>query len=458
MFGRRVGCLAVLTTQLSSALQSYQLQDSKRYDDNADALITMRLMGREHEVSEQGFQQVVATGSEAAMGAFVEKVVQSQNLYINNRGFMKTVLPYYTGECSNQSYGILLGEITRARKANWCHPAWVGSKDGAQDLHADKDYMKPRVEKSIKQARFTLLRSIISEMGGTVLRGKRNGLWQFSKTSMQKNSTLEDLATELRNTESVREWLSFKGLYAPRNLKLDGGMKDWMNNVGSTAPLNEDGYRAVVFLRNESQMATFIQRAGNKLGVQVTNQDGLMGMTPYFSGRCARQSYEALEKEVGSMVPVSYMTTMTYDVLNATALPSWKELRMSIAELTGIDVSRVKVTSADILQNHTVLNTTMPRKLLGTKSNKTLLPGAVALSAQHVFPDIAPPQSKRFTISVVAESDDASKTLADALNFVGLPNMTGSVEVHDHPFTEPVVGSNKPGKCGGGLGQRGWAA
>merc|ERR1740117_1713330 len=91
------------------------------------------------------------------------------------------------------------------------------------------------------------------------------------------------------------------------SVSLSGGAMDWLLHVGHKAPLNEDGYRAVVFARNDTEMLYFINRTAMKEDMKIPELSSLLGMTPYYSGLCARQSFDALVSELHTMMPSQYL-------------------------------------------------------------------------------------------------------------------------------------------------------
>jgi hypothetical protein len=64
---------------------------------------------------------------------------------------------------------------------------------------------------------------------------------------------------------------------------------------GSTASLNEAGYREVAGLKDDSEMKTYIIRVIKEYDCKVENLSELMAFVPWFSGTKAEQSLTKLE-------------------------------------------------------------------------------------------------------------------------------------------------------------------
>lgn len=69
--------------------------------------------------------------------------------------------------------------------------------------------------------------------------------------------------------------------------------------VAATVPLNEDGYSAVVRLKNGTHMERFIRRVADKLDMIVKNDKGLDVLVPFYSGeKKDARTYAKLETEL----------------------------------------------------------------------------------------------------------------------------------------------------------------
>jgi len=70
------------------------------------------------------------------------------------------------------------------------------------------------------------------------------------------------------------------------------------HGLGATAALDEEGYDAVAKLKDDEEMKTFILRVIADYDCRVDDEDGLMGIVPWFSGTTAVQSLGKLEQSL----------------------------------------------------------------------------------------------------------------------------------------------------------------
>lgn len=108
---------------------------------NVDGL-TGAAVGQVASLSEAGYQAVVAAKSRAAMEAFVYRVLAQEKLVITKQGDLPGVLPYYDGECAEQSLSNLRAELHRGQFLEGCREPWIAPVKGSAmlqvDLEADK--------------------------------------------------------------------------------------------------------------------------------------------------------------------------------------------------------------------------------------------------------------------------------------------------------------------------------
>jgi hypothetical protein len=65
---------------------------------------------------------------------------------------------------------------------------------------------------------------------------------------------------------------------------------------GWTAPLDEDGYKAIVSLKSDDDMDMFMRRVIDAYDCKILNQGGFMGVVPWFSGTTAAQTFVKLQE------------------------------------------------------------------------------------------------------------------------------------------------------------------
>jgi hypothetical protein len=70
-------------------------------------------------------------------------------------------------------------------------------------------------------------------------------------------------------------------------------------------PLDETGYLGVASTRDNRKMERFVERLASDMALTVVDPGGLKGMVPFYSGRKATQSFEALQAELLSTARVS---------------------------------------------------------------------------------------------------------------------------------------------------------
>jgi hypothetical protein len=64
-------------------------------------------------------------------------------------------------------------------------------------------------------------------------------------------------------------------------------------------PLSEEGYKTILELKDDHEMAHFITRVAREHGYEIADVGSLNGVVPYYSGKKATQSFVALAAELG---------------------------------------------------------------------------------------------------------------------------------------------------------------
>lgn len=67
---------------------------------------------------------------------------------------------------------------------------------------------------------------------------------------------------------------------------------------GKNADLSEQGYAAVATLKDNTQMEKFVRRVAERMNLAITNEGGLEGMVPYYSGEASTQSFGQMVAEM----------------------------------------------------------------------------------------------------------------------------------------------------------------
>lgn len=87
-------------------------------------LSAMRL-GEAASLTEEGYSAVAGLRSKEAMDAFAYRLLSHEGLRVKDRAMMQRILPFYNGECAQQSLGALRKELEEATVPHACHAAWV---------------------------------------------------------------------------------------------------------------------------------------------------------------------------------------------------------------------------------------------------------------------------------------------------------------------------------------------
>eukprot|EP00928_Gymnodinium_smaydae_P046622 TRINITY_DN3106_c0_g1_i1.p1 TRINITY_DN3106_c0_g1~~TRINITY_DN3106_c0_g1_i1.p1 ORF type:complete len:516 (-),score=126.91 TRINITY_DN3106_c0_g1_i1:781-2328(-) len=154
---------------------------------------------------------------------------------------------------------------------------------------------------------------------------------------------------------------------------------------GACAPLSETGYRQVVEVHSQPQMALFIRRVIARHGGSVACEDCLNGVVPWYSGEKSAQSYDALEQELSVATWVNgFLLDADLARAGPKALAAMTKLDdngyLMVAELAGADAMEIFVRrilgarGARIVDQGAMLRTVPNyKKVLTTKSLKNLL-------------------------------------------------------------------------------------
>jgi hypothetical protein len=68
--------------------------------------------------------------------------------------------------------------------------------------------------------------------------------------------------------------------------------------IGTTAPLDEVGYKEVANTKSNIEMSIFVLRVVRQHGMQVVDEDQFSGLIPYYSGDKSVQTFDTLEQEI----------------------------------------------------------------------------------------------------------------------------------------------------------------
>jgi hypothetical protein len=75
-------------------------------------------------------------------------------------------------------------------------------------------------------------------------------------------------------------------------------VRDWEYADGNNVPLTEEGYQRVAKMQNNTMMKTFIRRVLSSQARFVTEEAGLSGFVPFYSGKRMLQNLDNLRTEL----------------------------------------------------------------------------------------------------------------------------------------------------------------
>lgn len=278
-------------------------------------------------LNENGYKQVSSLKSNAEMGTYIRRVISSMGLSVTDEAGLTGVVPYYSGMSATQSFAALKHEIISA-------PKWIGHSkaalhsDGHESasflVHGDHSGMSmvtgasatlnedgyESVAKLKNNAEMkTFIQRVVDDMGGRVVDEPGfNGVVPYY-SGQRATQTFAALRAEISSAPtSAKAWVEMDSDAIPDASTQNGGSESQSESdesimdtaIGSTTSLDERGYKAVSKLRSNSEMGAFIQRLVSQMGGRIVDEAGFQGVVPFYSGQQAKQSFEALRKEIQS--------------------------------------------------------------------------------------------------------------------------------------------------------------
>jgi len=256
--------------------------------------LTVEDAAKSAALSEDGYSAVAALRNRELMRSYVRRVAKDEGLMITNEGSLSGALAYYTGECSTQSYSALVRELWRGTETAKCKQAWVEPVKASSLLQMSS---YPRKSHSVAS-------SITNE-------DEPDSTWRWAE---DLDGSLGVLQTELMNLKTAvleneeKELMDLKIEEEASGNESKHGSKDESNrgseresNHGGDhheIPLNQEGYEQLAAKGNTTEMALFVRHVAEHEGFKVKNTKPLTGMSRYYSGECATQSFQALKNEL----------------------------------------------------------------------------------------------------------------------------------------------------------------
>eukprot|EP00747_Dinoflagellata_sp_TGD_P089121 gnl/TRDRNA2_/TRDRNA2_164219_c0_seq2.p1 gnl/TRDRNA2_/TRDRNA2_164219_c0~~gnl/TRDRNA2_/TRDRNA2_164219_c0_seq2.p1 ORF type:complete len:482 (-),score=91.22 gnl/TRDRNA2_/TRDRNA2_164219_c0_seq2:352-1623(-) len=220
-------------------------------------------------------------------------------------------VPYFSGETCVQSYEVLVAELSHA---TWtapgvkAEPAWTGMSAPLDEQgYAAVAAIRSNHEMGL------FVRRLAKHLGLRVTDdGGLNGVVPYYSGEVQTQH-FDALTQEILQAAQQRSWIG-------PEVVADG----------TSASLDDDGYKAVAALRNDREMELFIRRAVTDLGCRVVDEGSLRGFVPYHSGTSATQTFIRLRDEIlhvasqprSWIVPLATAQAQPADTGTAHAVPA----------------------------------------------------------------------------------------------------------------------------------------
>jgi hypothetical protein len=270
--GREVALEKMSLSSASAAVDSQSLASGSTDLNAEDAAESAAL-------SEDGYSAVAALGNRELMRAYVRRVAKDEGLRITNEGSLSGALAYYTGECSTQSYAALVRELWRGSETAKCKQAWVQPIKASSLLQTSSHPHKSHVaaSSSTDQVEPDMTWRWAEDLEDSL--GVLQAELMTLKTAVLENEERELMELKTKEEESRESAHESK-------------------HVEQKIPLNQEGYEQLAAKGNTTDMALFVRLVAEHEGFKVTNVKPLEGMSRYYSGECATQSFQALKNEL----------------------------------------------------------------------------------------------------------------------------------------------------------------
>jgi hypothetical protein len=235
--------------------------------------------GRTAPLSEEGYQRVAALKNMGQMKAFMRRIIAADGNAVTDEAGLSGVAPFYSGQVAMQSFEALQKDT---RAATWVMPLKEFRKAertwGGTAPLSEEGYQRVAEMKSDKEMTDFVNRVIASEARWVKDEAGLNGLVPYySGTRGVRN--LDSLRAELRSDASAG-WVGL--------------------GVGKVAPLTEEGYQLVAEKKSTPQMKAFLRRMIKGMALKISDEGGLNGMVPFYSGLVGVQSFEHATTELRS--------------------------------------------------------------------------------------------------------------------------------------------------------------
>jgi len=299
-------------------------------------------IGATAALDEGGYLQVAGMNHLPAMRNFFRRVVSDCGLRVSNEDKLEEVARRFMGSAT-QSYKALRQEVIQAGEDS----SWLTASSALP-----KAQVAAKVDELYSTASADALDKGIASFSATSSSDSSGAAAQLSEAGfrqVQSAGNEEEMKTFVRRvvshvglkvrdeiglTKAVKEFKLAEGQYASAASKsfdalqeyvmsFEGKPSSWVCapatcdmqvHTGATAPFNEEGYRAVVALRSNTEMSHYVRRLIAELGYDVNGEGDFAGFVPFFSGvnPGSTQNFTTLRKEIVSAAgPHSWVSTMS---------------------------------------------------------------------------------------------------------------------------------------------------
>jgi len=267
--------------------------------------------GDEVPLSEEGYSRVLRSKSKREMETFVRRIMASLGMTIEHEEGLRNMVALYDGEADKQDFQTLVDELTEESQKQ-C--SWVLGKEAKKQAKKKLGKTAPLSEDGYKMVAFTRSPRDMSDFAERVL--MREGYFLTQRDALQGlmpwHSCEKGIQSFVRLQEDINKaagekktWLSVKpakGGSSTKHGSLMLGQKSASTRgLGTTAPLNEDGYQQVADLTNNDEMGVFALRVANMLRLSVLNENRFHGFVLFYSGDQSRQSFSNLQSELSDI-------------------------------------------------------------------------------------------------------------------------------------------------------------
>jgi len=328
------------------------------------------VLGSIAPLNEDGYLSVVKLGMNSEMEVFIRRLVNKLNLDTRDEGAMGGLVPHFSGMRGSSTYFLLVQELVSiAAQEN----TWLVEKSSPVDFRSVRKqfydvFMQFEVSHQSKYK--TELNAMIDKaplnQDGYEAVARLNSdshMGRYVRRVLTEMGPFY-IADEGRFLGTIKFYSGSKGgavqSFARLRFEAIGGVRDfepWLAS-GESVLLNENGYKAVAALKNDTEMATLVRRVAHHYGCSVVDDGGMMGVVPHYSGRISVQSLALLEQEVRDICGLTATATHVHygnihDVVGKDGvlqirLPGSARYKYSAEELqsAGIVATKFSATNA----------------------------------------------------------------------------------------------------------------